>query len=176
MQTKTTWPSRVVLLSACLAALPVRAQDQSVPDYSLEDLLKVEVVTASRKSQDLLEVPAAAYVLTHDDIERSGATSLPEALRQVPGVQVARLSSGVWAVSVRGFNDRFSNKLQVLVDGRSVYSPLFAGVLWEGVQVPLADVERIEIIRGPGAAAWGANAVNGVINIITRKKIGRAHV
>ena len=169
MQTKTTWPSRVVLLSACLAALPVRAQDQSVPDYSLEDLLKVEVVTASRKSQDLLEVPAAAYVLTHDDIERSGATSLPEALRQVPGVQVARLSSGVWAVSVRGFNDRFSNKLQVLVDGRSVYSPLFAGVLWEGVQVPLADVERIEIIRGPGAAAWGANAVNGVINIITRK-------
>jgi len=172
MPTKTHWPSRVVLLLACLAALPTWAQDQSVPDYSLEDLLKVEVVTASRKSQDLLEVPAAAFVLTHDDIERSGATSLPEALRLVPGVQVARLSSGVWAVSVRGFNDRFSNKLQVFVDGRSVYSPLFAGVLWEGVQVPLADIERIEIIRGPGAAAWGANAVNGVINIITRKTAG----
>lgn len=169
MLTKSTWRSRVVLVSTAVAALPAWAQDQSVPDYSLEDLLKVEVVTASRKSQDLLEVPAAAFVLTHDDIERSGATSLPEALRVVPGVQVARLSSGVWAVSVRGFNDRFSNKLQVLVDGRSVYSPLFAGVLWEGVQVPLADIERIEIIRGPGAAVWGANAVNGVINIITRK-------
>jgi iron complex outermembrane recepter protein len=169
MLTKTTWPFRVVLLSACLAAFPVRAQDQSVPEYSLEELLKVEVVTASRKSQDLLEVPAAAFVLTQDDIERSGATSLPEALRLVPGVQVARLSSGIWAVSVRGFNDRFSNKLQVLVDGRSVYSPLFAGVMWEGMPVPLADIERIEIIRGPGAAVWGANAVNGVINIITRK-------
>ncbi len=143
--------------------------DPASADYSLEDLLTVEVVTASRKSQDLLEVPAAAYVLTHDDIARSGATNLPDALRTVPGVQVARLSSGTWAVSVRGFNDRFSNKLQVLIDGRSIYSPLFAGVLWEGEPVPLADIERIEIIRGPGAAAWGANAVNGVINIITHK-------
>ncbi len=161
----------IVTASLCCAihAPTLRAQDQTVPEYSLEDLMKVEVVSAARKTQTLLDVPAAVFVLTHDDIERSGAASLPEALRLVPGVQVARLSSGTWAVSVRGSNNRFSNKLQVLIDGRSIYSPLFGGVLWEGEHVPLFDIERIEVIRGPGAAAWGANAVNGVINIITRK-------
>lgn len=147
------------------------AQVQAAPpaDLSLEDLLKADVVTASRKTQAQQDVAAAVFVVTREDIERSGATSLPEALRLVPGVQVARLASGRWAVSVRGFNSRFANKLLVLLDGRSVYSPLFSGVVWEMEGTLLEDIDRIEVIRGPGAALWGANAVNGVINILTRK-------
>ena len=156
------------------AAAPPPAAAAAAPagdpvDLSLEDLLKADVVTASRRAQAVQEVPAAVYLITREDIERSGATSLPEALRLAPGVHVAQLASGRWAVSVRGFNGRFANKLLVLLDGRSVYAPLFSGVLWEIEGVLLDDVERIEVIRGPGAAMWGANAVNGVINIITRK-------
>lgn len=139
------------------------------PDLSLEELMRTDVVTASRKTQAVQEVAAAVFVISREDIERSGSTSLPEVLRLAPGVEVARLASGRWAVSARGFNGRFANKLLVLVDGRSIYSPLFSGVLWELEGTLLEDVERIEVIRGPGAALWGANAVNGVINIITRK-------
>lgn len=137
-------------------------------ELSLEELLQAEVQTASRKSQRLQDVAAAVFVITRDDIERSGATSLPEVLRLAPGVQVARLANNRWAVSARGFNGRFANKLLVLMDGRSIYSPLFSGVLWEMEDTLLEDIERIEVIRGPGAALWGANAVNGVINIISR--------
>ena len=126
-------------------------------------------MTASRKTQRLQDVAAAVFVITREDIERSGATSIPEALRMAPGVQVARLANHRWAVSARGFNGRFANKLLVLMDGRSLYSPLFSGVLWEAEDTLLEDIDRIEVIRGPGAAMWGANAVNGVINIITRK-------
>ncbi|MCU0950155.1 MAG: TonB-dependent receptor [Burkholderiaceae bacterium] len=147
---------------------PARA-GEAVPDLPLEELLKTEVTTASRKSQALYDVPAAAFVLSADDIQRSGATNLPEALRLVPGVEVARLGSGAYAVSVRGANGRFANKLLVLIDGRSVYSPLFSGVFWEAEGVLPEDIDRIEVIRGPGAAMWGANAVNGVINVITRR-------
>lgn len=139
-----------------------------VSQLSLEDLLRMEVTTVSRKAQRLTGTAAAAFVLTGDDIQRSGATSLPEALRLVPGVEVARIGSSRWAVSARGFNSRFANKLLVLVDGRSVYSPLFSGVFWEAEDVLLEDIERIEVIRGSGAALWGANAVNGIINIVTR--------
>jgi iron complex outermembrane recepter protein len=138
-------------------------------DLSLEELMKISVQTASRKTEKLQDVAAAVFVVTRDDIERSGASSIPEALRLAPGVQVARSANNRWAVSARGFNGRFANKLLVLMDGRSIYSPLFAGVLWENEDTLLQDIERIEIIRGPGAALWGANAVNGVINIITRK-------
>ncbi len=141
----------------------------SPPDLSLEELMRTDVVTASRKTQAVQDVAAAVFVISREDIERSGSTSLPEVLRLAPGVEVARLASGRWAVSARGFNGRFANKLLVLVDGRSIYSPLFSGVLWELEGTLLEDVERIEVIRGPGAALWGANAVNGVINIITRK-------
>jgi iron complex outermembrane recepter protein len=140
-------------------------------DLSLEDLLNVEVTTASRKAQRLHEVAAAVFVITREDIERSGATTVPDALALAPGVQVARLGNNRWAVSVRGFNGRFGNKLLVLRDGRSIYSPLISGVIWEAEDTLLEDVERIEVIRGPGAAMWGANAVNGVINIIMRKPV-----
>lgn len=154
---------------AALLALSASAAATEVPDLPLEVLLKTEVTTASRKSQSLYDVAAAAFVLSADDIARSGATSLPEALRLVPGVEVAQLGAGQWAVSVRGANGRFSNKLLVLVDGRSVYSPLFSGVFWEVEGLLPEDIDRIEVIRGPGAAVWGANAVNGVINVITRR-------
>jgi iron complex outermembrane receptor protein len=139
------------------------------PDISLEDLLGVEVTSASRKAERLHDVAAAVFVITRDDIERSGATNLPEALRLAPGVNVASLANNRWAVSVRGFNDRWGNKLLVLMDGRSIYSPLFSGVVWEDQDTLLEDIDRIEVVRGPGAAMWGANAVNGVINIITRR-------
>lgn len=159
----------IALAAAVTAGTPAVADPADLPDLSLEDLLKADVVTASRKSQAVQGVAAAVFVITREDIERSGATSLPELLRLAPGVQVARLSSGRWAVSARGFNGRFANKLLVLMDGRSIYSPLFSGVLWEMESTPLEDIDRIEVIRGPGAALWGANAVNGVINILTRK-------
>jgi iron complex outermembrane receptor protein len=137
-------------------------------DLSLEELMQVVVTSVSKKAQTLAQTAAAAYVIQAEDIRRSGVTSIPDALRLAPGVQVAAIGSNKWAVSIRGQADRFSNKLLVLVDGRSVYSPMFSGVVWESLDVPLENIERIEVIRGPGASIWGANAVNGVINIITR--------
>ena len=151
------------------SATQAGAPSDEVLNLSLEDLLKTEVTTASRKSQALQATAAAVFVITREDIERSGVLSLPDALQMAPGVHVARIANNHWAVSVRGFNGRFANKLLVLVDGRSVYSPLFSGVLWELEDMLLEDIDRIEVIRGPGASMWGANAVNGVINIITRK-------
>lgn len=158
------------LVAACLgscAAGMVAAQQADVP--ALEDLLKAEVTGVARKPQALAETPAAVFVISADDIARSGATSIPEALRLAPGVNVARISNAIWAVTIRGFNGRFANKLLVMIDGRSVYSPLFSGTMWEAQDTLLEDIDRIEVIRGPGAAMWGANAVNGVINIITKR-------
>lgn len=137
-------------------------------ELSLEELTKTEISSVSRRNQNLANVPAAAFVISSEDIRRSGAYALPDVLRMVPGIEVAQVDSGRYAVSARGFNGRFANKLQVLVDGRSIYSPLFSGVMWEHDPVALDDIERIEVIRGPGAAMWGANSVNGVINIITK--------
>ncbi len=136
---------------------------------SLEQLGNVEVTTASKEPEQVWQTPAAIYVLTQDDIRRSGATTIPELLRLVPGVEVARIDSDHWAVGVRGFGGEFSKSLLVLIDGRSVYSPLFAGVYWQVQDTLLEDVDRVELIRGPGGTIWGANAVNGIINIITRK-------
>ena len=133
----------------------------------LEDLLKIEISSASRKVQQVQEVAAAVFVISREEIERSGARTIPEALRLAPGVEVARIANNRWAVSIRGFNGRFANKLLVLKDGRSVYSPLYSGVIWEAEDSILSDIERIEVIRGPSAAMWGTNAVNGVINIIS---------
>ena len=147
------------------------AGQQSSPDLaqmSLEDLMNVRVTSAAKKEQPLSQTAAAVYVITAEDIRRSGVTTLPDALRLAPGVEVAQVSSDTWAISIRGFNGLHSNKLLVLIDGRSVYSSLFSGVLWDKEDLMLEDVERIEVIRGPGAALWGANAVNGVINIITK--------
>ena len=137
-------------------------------DLSVEDLLNVEVISVARKAKSLNDSPAAIFVISQDDIKRIGATSVPEALRLAPGIDVARIDANKWAVSARGFNGRFANKLLVLIDGRSIYTRAFAGVYWENQDVMLEDVERIEVIRGPGATLWGANAVNGVINIITK--------
>lgn len=136
---------------------------------SIEELMQVEVITASKKAQPIRDAPASVYVITAEDIRRMGATTIPEALRLVPGVHVATIDANKWAVAVRGFNGRYSNKLLVLIDGRSIYTPFFSGVYWDA-QPPLfmEDIERIEVIRGPGGTLWGANAVNGVINIITR--------
>lgn len=136
---------------------------------SIEELMQVEVTSVSRRAQKLSETPSAIFVITQDDIRRSGATSIPEVLRMAPGVDVARVGTDKWSISIRGFNGRFANKLQVLIDGRSVYTPLFSGVIWSQQDTMLEDIERIEVIRGPGATVWGANAVNGVINIITKK-------
>ena len=147
------------------------SEGQVVEDLSrlsLEDLMNIEVTTVARRPQPLSEAAAAAYVITADDIRRSGATSVPEALRMVPGLQVAKLDANKWAISSRGFNSRFANKLLVLIDGRSVYTPLFSGVYWDAQDLLLEDVDRIEVIRGPGGTLWGSNAVNGVINIITK--------
>jgi iron complex outermembrane receptor protein len=145
---------------------------QNPPDdlkqLSLEQLGAVEVTTASKEPEEVWKTPAAIYVITQEDIRRSGATSVPEILRMVPGVEVARIDSDHWSVGIRGFGSEFSKSVLVLIDGRSVYTPLFAGVYWELQNVLLEDVERIEVIRGPGGTIWGANAVNGVINIITK--------
>ncbi len=137
-------------------------------EFSLEELKNVKITSASKTPEKLSKTPAAVFVITQEDIKRSGATSIPEVLRMAPGVQVARISATEWAVNIRGLNELYSNKLLVLIDGRSVYSNALSGVFWDIQDTVLEDIDRIEIIRGPGAALWGANAVNGVINIITK--------
>ncbi|MBM3319949.1 MAG: TonB-dependent receptor [Candidatus Eisenbacteria bacterium] len=162
-------PFLVLLL---LAASFARAEASSPIDLtmlSLEDLMAIEVTSVSKKTEHLSDAAAAVYVLTGEEIRRTGATTIADALRFVPGLQVARVSSSWWAITSRGFAGNFSNKLLVLIDGRSVYTPFYAGVYWDAQDVLLEDVERIEVIRGPGAALWGANAMNGVINIITKE-------
>ena len=130
--------------------------------------MNVQVTSVSKKEQKLAKTGAAIFVITQEDIRRSGATNIPDLLRMVPGVDVARVDHSTWAVSIRGFNNVYANKVLVLIDGRSVYHPAYSGVLWYAQDVPLEDIERIEVIRGPGGTVWGANAMNGVINIITK--------
>jgi iron complex outermembrane receptor protein len=135
---------------------------------SVEQLLDVEITSVSRAEERLGGAAAAVTVVTNEDIRRSGATTIPDALRTVPGIHVARQTSNIWALSSRGFSSVNSEKLLVLSDTRSIYTPLFSGVLWDVQDYLLQDVDRIEIIRGPGATLWGSNAVNGVINITTK--------
>lgn len=161
-----TWVVMLTLSGAAHAAAAYAGDD--LGDLSLDELMGITVTSASKKEQRADEVASAIFVLTQEDIHRSGATSIPEALRLVPGVQVARVNANSWAITSRGFNGRFASKLLVLIDGRSVYTPLFSGVYWDVQDTLLEDVERIEVIRGPGATVWGSNAVNGVINIITK--------
>jgi iron complex outermembrane recepter protein len=159
---------RAVIL--CLAVTSgVHAESETdLTTLPLESLMELRVTSVSKKSQLLADAAAAVFVITQDDIRRSGATTIPDVLRMVPGIQVARIDSSKWAISSRGLNGRFSNKLLVLQDGRSLYTPFFTGVYWEVQDTVLEDIDRIEVIRGPGAELWGANAVNGVINIITK--------
>lgn len=160
-----------MVLSVCWGGGDARAEAPTLPDLtelSIEELANLEVISPSKTPVKKSHSPAAIFVVTSDDIRRSGATSIPEALRLVPGLQVSRINSNKWAVSSRGFNLRYSNKLLVLMDGRALYLPLFSGVFWECQDYVLEDIERIEVVRGPGASLWGSNAVNGVINIITK--------
>ena len=160
-------------LAAMVLVANLGAQGQQrVPDVttlSMEDLMNMQVTSVSKRTQKVADAAAAVFVITQEDIRRSGATSIPDALRLVPGLEVARIDQNKWAIASRGFNGRFDNKLLVLIDGRSVYTPLFSGVYWNVQDVMLEDIDRIEVIRGPGATLWGANAVNGVINIISKK-------
>ncbi len=160
-----------LLLVATVVSSPAWAEERSyLTEMSVEDLLSVEVVTASRRQEPLFATPSAVYVITGEAIRRSGATNIPEALRLAPGLHVARKDLNHYVVTSRGFNDLpFSDKLLVMIDGRILHSPTFSQVWWPAVGYPLEDIDRIEVIRGPGSALWGANAINGVINIITKK-------
>ena len=155
------------LASAAVGAQTMRVAD--IADLSIEELGNIQITSVSRHAERLSDAPAAIFVITREDIRRSGATRLPEALRLAPNLEVARVSASSYAISARGFNNTIANKLLVLIDGRTVYTPLFSGVFWDAQDVMLEDVERIEVISGPGATLWGANAVNGVINVITRR-------
>jgi iron complex outermembrane recepter protein len=166
------------VLLAAMAAVAMRgaarAQDEQhkpedLANASLEDLMKVEVTSVSKKEQTLSRTAAAVFVITQEDIERSGAANIPDVLRMVPGMDVAQINASTWAVSARGLNGQFGNELLVLIDGRNVYTPTFGGVFWDTLDLPLENIERIEVIRGPGASVWGENAVNGVVNIIPKK-------
>ena len=161
--------SAIVLACAGLWCAQAQAEESNLLDLSLEELVDYRLTTMARKEQRVVDTAAAAYVITGEELRRSGALSIPEALRMVPGLNVAQISRDSWAVSSRGFLERFSSKLLVLVDGRSIYSPMFSGVLWETQDTLMEDIERIEVVRGTGAALWGTNAMNGVINIVTRK-------
>lgn len=151
--------------------LPVRADDRDstdLADLSLEELSDLVVTSVSRRAEPLGEAPASIYVITAEQIRRSGATTLPEALRLAPNLHVARADANQYAISARGFNSVLANKMLVLIDGRTIYSPLFSGVFWEAQHMVLENIDRIEVISGPGGTTWGTNAMNGVINVITK--------
>jgi len=166
------WLRRAFLSLAIVALTAIPAWPQNpAPDLaneSLKDLMNITITSVSRQEQKVSRTAAAIFVITSEDIRRSGATNIPDLLRMVPGVDVAQINANTWAVSARGFNGRLSNKLLVLIDGRTLYTPTFDGTFWDVVDLPLEDIERIEVIRGPGGSVWGTNAVNGVINIITK--------
>lgn len=156
---------------ACLCGQAAQADDRDLTDLSLEELLTIEVTSVAKKRQRVEDSAAAVFVISSEDIRRSGATRITDLFRMVPGMQVGENDSNSVAVSARGFNERFASKLLILVDGRAIYRSVLSGVFWDQVLVPLQEIERIEVVRGPGATLWGANAVNGVINIITKHPI-----
>ena len=162
--------SLLALVTALLLATSAGSQEnpRDLAEKSIEDLMNMEVTSVSKKEQKLSSVAAAIFVITQEDIRRSGATNIPDLLRMVPGLDVAQINTNAWAISARGFNSQFADKLLVLIDGRAVYTPINGGVYWDTQDVPLEDIERIEVVRGPGGTVWGANAVNGVINVITK--------
>src|SRR5262245_10039296 len=165
-----------VVLLVMSTAFPVaapreqpNAQVKDLKTLSLEELMQIDVTTVSRESERRIDAPAAVSVITGEDIRRYGVDTLADALRLADSVSVSRFNGGSWAITTRGFSAITNNKLLVMIDGRSIYTQLFGGVFWEAQHVPLPDLDRIEIIRGPAGTLWGPNAVNGVINIITRR-------
>lgn len=161
------FPTSLFAVTTERADDPIQSTRELLP-LSWEELNDLHVSSLARQEQSVKSSPAAAFVITAEDIRRSGVTSLPEVLRMVPGMNVAQINSWNWAVSARGFNDLYANKLHVMIDGRSLYDPLVSGVYWGQQNIALQDIERIEVLRGPSGSLWGANAVNGTINIITR--------
>jgi iron complex outermembrane recepter protein len=169
---ETVWMQRSLLAAAVLYALhglPAQADDRALADMSLQELADLPVTSVSKKPESLAEAAASVYVISNRDIERSGARTLPEALRLAPNLEVAQVGADSWVISARGSDATSADKLLVLIDGRIVYSPLFSGTFWDAQNVMLEDIDRIEVVSGPGGTLWGTNAVNGVINIITRK-------
>src|SRR5450432_2444245 len=164
---------RLPLLAASLLvtalAQRVGAPTDDLTKLGMDELFSVQVTSVGRKAQKISKAPASVFVLTAEDIRRSGATSIPEALRSVPGMTVLSLDGRSWDVSIRGSARLYADKILVMIDGRSLYTPLFSGVIWDAIDVPMGDIEQIEVVRGPGAVMWGPNAVNGVINVITKK-------
>lgn len=160
----------VAFFLSMLLAMPAAATTPApaLVDLSLEELAMLPVTSVSKTAKPLASAPASVFVITERDIRRSGATTLPEALRLAPNLQVARADARTYAISARGFNSPFSNKLLAMIDGRTIYTPLFSGIFWDAQDVMLEDLERIEVVSGPGGTMWGANAVNGVINVVTR--------
>lgn len=158
----------LLIFAGQIVAQDAYRSPEELKRLSVEELENVDVTSVSKYPEPLFDAAAAITVLTGQDIERSGAANIPDALRLVPGMDVAQVDAHTWAISSRGFNDVFANKLLVMIDGRTVYTPLFSGVFWEVQDTLLEDIDRIEVVRGPGATLWGANAVNGVINIITK--------
>ncbi len=179
----TRWTNSLFICFPCLAIQGARfalvvvsvvclGNAQTAPDLSeisLDTLANTEITSVSRKGEKLSQAAAAIFVITSEDIRRSGLTSIPELLRMVPGITVAQVDANNWAITARGFNEVLADKLLVLIDGRTVYDPLSSGVYWDVQDTVVEDIDRIEVIRGPGATLWGANAVNGVVNIITKK-------
>jgi iron complex outermembrane recepter protein len=158
-----------LFLGPLSTALTAQQQKPDLSSLSLESLSSIEITSVSRKEQKISDAAGAIYVITSEDIRRSGLSNIPELLRTVPGLNVAEIDANKWAITSRGFNERFADKMLVLMDGRTLYTPLTSGVNWDVQEMMLEDVERIEVIRGPGATLWGANAVNGVVNIITKQ-------
>jgi len=156
------------LWAQAFAGSPEPNEGGDLFEMSIEDLMDINVTLASKSQVKMFGTPAAVYVITAEDIRRTGVTSIPDALRMVPGLQVARMNSNTWAISSRGFNLEYANKMLVLIDGRSIYTPLYGGVHWDMHDIVLEDVRQIEVVRGPGGTLWGANAVNGIINIVTK--------
>lgn len=160
--------SLAVIWACGMRAVPVLASGEDLSVLSLDELLDLDVVSVAKVPEKITKTPAAIYIVTQEDIRRSGANTIPDVLRMVPGMHVYQIDANKWAVSARGYASRYANKMLVMVDGRTVYSPLFSGVFWDSQDLMLGDIERIEVIRGPGGTLWGANAVNGIINIMSK--------
>ena len=165
---KTVFLHTAMVLAFVSLLTPAKVQASDLELLSLDELLDLEVISAAKVPEKVTDTPAAIFVITQEDLRRNGVQTIPEALRMVPGMHVYQIDANKWAVSARGSASRFANKMLVMIDGRTVYSPLFSGVFWDVQDVMLEDIDRIEVIRGPGGTLWGANAVNGVINIISK--------
>jgi len=154
--------SALIFSVACITPATSEAKEND------KNFLSSDFFSLSKKKESAFDAPSAVYVLSSEDIRRSGVTSIPEALRMVPGIQVSRIDGNKWAISSRGFDRQYSNKLLIMIDGRTVYTPVFSGAFWDIHDYVINDIEKIEVVRGPGGSIWGANAMNGVINIITK--------